>query len=57
MYSTRYSQISIKLEFSRQILEKILKYKISRKSVQWKPSCSMRTSGHDEADSCFSQFC
>ena len=40
---------------------KILKYQTSWKSIQWVPSCSMRTDGrtdrHDEADSCFSQFC
>ena len=47
MYSTRYScWILIKLEFSRQIFEQ-LKYRISSKSVQWKPSCSMRTDGHE----------
>ena len=36
---------------------KILKYQISWKSFQWKPSCSMRTDRHDEANSRFSQFC
>jgi hypothetical protein len=36
---------------------KILKYQISWKSVQWVPSCSMWTDGHDKANSCFSQFC
>ena len=42
---------------------KIFAYKISRKSVQWEPSCSMRTDGltdrhrHDEAHSHSSQFC
>jgi hypothetical protein len=40
---------------------KILKYQISRKSVQWEPSCSMRTDGQtdrrDEANSRFSRFC
>ena len=35
----------------------VLKHKISLKSVQWEPSCSMRTDGHDEASSRFSQFC
>ena len=35
----------MKLEFSRQILEKILIYQISWKSVQWEPSCSMPTDG------------
>jgi len=44
MLSTRYScPISMKLEFSRQIFEKIPKYKISCKSVRLEPSCSMRT--------------
>jgi len=37
-------QILIKLEISVQIFEKkILKYQISRRSVQWEPSCSRRT--------------
>ena len=42
---------------------KILKYQISWKSFQWKPSCSMWTDGrtdgqtHDEANSRFSEFC
>jgi hypothetical protein len=48
---------------------KIHKYQISRKSVQWEPSCFMRIDGwtdgqtgrhtdtHDEADSRISQFC
>jgi len=40
---------------------KLLKYQFSPKSVQWEPSCSMRTDGetdrHDEANSCSSQFC
>jgi hypothetical protein len=39
----------------------ILKCQISWKSVQWDPSCSMRTDGrtdrHDDADSLFSQVC
>jgi len=39
----------------------IPKYQISRKSVQWEPSCSMRTDKrtyrHDGANSRFSQFC
>ena len=38
-----YCQISMKLEYSRQIFRKRLKYQISSKSVQWEPSCSMRT--------------
>jgi len=41
----------MKLEFSRQIFEKSTN----------NPSCSMQTDGqtdrHDEANSCFSQFC
>jgi len=40
---------------------KIRKYQISWKTVQWEPSCSMRTDGltdrHDEANSGFSKFC
>jgi hypothetical protein len=45
-YSTRYScQILMKLEFSRQIFEKILKYQISCESVQWELSCYMPTDG------------
>jgi hypothetical protein len=38
----------------------IFKYKISWKSIQWKPSCSMRKDGqtdrHDEANSRFRNF-
>jgi hypothetical protein len=30
---------------------------IVSKSIQWEPSCSMPTDGHDEANSHFSQFC
>ena len=37
---------------------KILKYKISWKSVQWERSCSMRTERHEEAKKGrFSQVC
>jgi hypothetical protein len=32
-------------------------YQISWQSVQWKPSCSMRTDTHNEANSHFLQFC
>ena len=45
MYSTRYSCPTLmKLEFLDRF-SKILKYQISWKSVQWEPSCSMRTDG------------
>jgi hypothetical protein len=40
---------------------KFHKYQISWKSVQWEPSCFMRTDGqtdrHEEANSRFSRFC
>ena len=43
------------------VVRKMLKYQISWNSVQWEPSCSMRTDWrtdrHDEAVSRFSQFC
>jgi len=40
----RYScQILIKLKFSRPLFNKILKYHVFWKSVQWKPRCSIRT--------------
>jgi len=38
------------------IFFKSRKYQISWKSVQWEPSCSIRTVRHDEAKSRFSQF-
>jgi len=38
-------------------LRKLFKYQISWKSVQWKPSTSMRTDRHDKANSHFSQIC
>jgi len=38
-------------------IRKIFKYQISWKSVHWEPSCSMRTDGHYEANSRFSQLC
>jgi len=52
----------MKLEFYQYIFEKkIFKCKISWKSVQWEPSCSMRTDGRtdrrDEANICSSRFC
>jgi len=49
----------MKLEFSRRC-QKILKYKISRESVQWDLSCAMRTDGqlegHNEANNRFTQL-
>jgi len=47
----------MKLEFSPQIFEKMLKCQLSWKSIQWEPSSSMRTDRHDKANSRFSQFC
>ena len=38
----------MKLQFSEQILRKKLKYYVSSKSVQWEPSCSMRTDGRTD---------
>jgi len=35
----------MKIEFYRQIFEKIIKYKIFIKSVQWKPNFYMRKGG------------
>jgi len=32
-------------------------HQISRKYVQWEPSCSTLMDGHDESNSCFLQFC
>jgi len=50
------------LEFTGQFFEKYSNTKLHFISVQWEPSCSMRTDGrkggqtdrHDEADSHFS---
>jgi len=39
--------ILTKYEYSRHILKKI-QYQISRKSVRWEPSCSMRTDGRTD---------
>jgi len=49
----------MKLEFSRHILEKTLKLSIPWQSVQWEPSCCMRTDRQtrDEANGLFSRFC
>jgi len=57
----RYScQIVMHLEFSQTIFRKILKYQILLKSVQWEPSCSVRTDGQTDIMKlivAFSQFC
>jgi hypothetical protein len=39
------------------IFSTVLKYQISWKSIQWEPSCSMRTDRHDKANSRSSKFC
>ena len=36
-------QILMKIELTRQTLEKILKYQISSKSAQWEATCSVWT--------------
>jgi hypothetical protein len=43
------SDINVTLTFSADFLT-ILRYQISWKSLQWKPSCYMRTARHDEAN-------
>jgi hypothetical protein len=46
-----FMQVLMRLEFSQQFFQK-LKYQISSKSVQWKPSCfhaDGRTDRHDDA--------
>jgi hypothetical protein len=46
---TRYSsQILVELGIFLTDFGKILKYQISLKSVQWEPSCSMRTDGQTD---------
>ena len=49
------------LEFPGQIFrkkkKKFLKYQISLKSIQWEPSCSLRTDRHDGAHIRSTQFC
>jgi hypothetical protein len=39
----------MKLQFSRQIFQKRLKYQVSSPSVQWQPSCFMQTDRQDMA--------
>jgi hypothetical protein len=62
MLSTCYScPILMKTWIFSGVFPKIVKYKISQKSVQWEPSCSMRMDGwtdkHDKANGHLSQFC
>ena len=57
MESTSYScHISVELGISCTDVRKIPKYPISKKSVQWEPSCSMRTDRHDEVIVAFRNF-
>ena len=59
MYSTRYScPIVMKLEFSRQILEKYsnINFHGNPSSESLVVPCG-QTEGHDKANSRFSQFC
>jgi len=51
----RYSSQILTAQIFRTNFRKILKYRISRKSIEWKPSCSMRTDGRRKRS--FSQFC
>jgi len=47
MQGSRYScPILKKYDFFPADFREIFKYQISRKSVQWEPSCSMGTDGH-----------
>jgi hypothetical protein len=62
-----YCQILENFEFCRHasIFRNYSDIKFHENSVQWEPSCFVRTDGrtdrqtdrHDEANSCFSQFC
>ena len=60
MYHLAFSDFNDTWIFSTEF-RKIIKYQILWKSVQWEPSCSMRTDGHtdrhDEAHSRFLKFC
>jgi len=61
----RYYPVLMKLYFSRQILENLVRYQIVWKYVQWGRSSSVRMDGrteectgsHDDANGRFSQFC
>ena len=54
----RYScQILIKLGLFSADYRKILKYQISLKSVQWEPSCFMRTNGQTDMTKLIVTFC
>jgi len=45
----RYScPILMKFDFSQHIFEKMMKYEMLWKCVQWKPCCSMRTDGQTD---------
>ena len=67
MYSSQYIKYLLFLSYFNEtwmlstFFRKILKFQISRKTVQWEQSCSMRAGGrtdrHGKANSPFSQFC
>jgi hypothetical protein len=46
--------IFVLLTISQEI---VVTYEISRKSLEWKSICSIRTDRHDEIAGCFSQLC
>jgi len=47
----------MQVAYSRQIFEKYSNIKLHGHPVQWEPSCLKPTDRHDEAKSCYSQFC